>query len=47
VGYELPAEVEFLTQRNIDRYIIRHLNVNSAIASPDHDEILDTAKFAG
>jgi nitrate reductase (NAD(P)H) len=44
-GYEIAAEVEFLTQRNIDRYIIRDLNANSAIASPDHDEILDTAKF--
>jgi nitrate reductase (NAD(P)H) len=38
--------MEFLTQRNIGRYIIRDLNANSAIASPDHDEILDTAKFA-
>jgi nitrate reductase (NAD(P)H) len=38
--------MEFLTQRNIDRYIIRDLNANSAIASPDHDEILDTTKFA-
>ncbi|KIM36955.1 hypothetical protein M413DRAFT_448857 [Hebeloma cylindrosporum] len=28
------------------RYIIRDLNANSAIASPDHDEILDTTKSA-
>jgi nitrate reductase (NAD(P)H) len=26
-----------------NRFIIRDLNVNSAIACPDHDEILDTA----
>ena len=28
-------------------YIIRDLNVNSAIATPDHDEILDTARSPG
>jgi len=27
----------------VDRYIINDLNANSAIACPDHDEVLDTA----
>ena len=35
----------FLTQRNIDRCIIHNLNANKAIASPDHEEILDAIKF--
>ena len=38
----IPAEVEFLTQKNIHRYIIRDLNANITIASPD----LEATNFA-
>ena len=43
---DVPSEMEFLTKINIARYIIHNLNTNSVIASPDHDEILDTARLA-